>query len=61
VVRLDVAVTGSEITRDIAVLELRYLDQTWHKPGPVHIEFAILCRMTGHGKNDNGENGLKQQ
>ena len=40
VVRLDNKFTGNKITGDIAVLELRYVDQTWSDKSPVHIE---LC------------------
>jgi hypothetical protein len=40
VVRLDNKITGKNVTGDIAVLELRYVDQMWSDPSPVHIE---LC------------------
>lgn len=40
VVKLDDKFTGNKITGDIAVLELRYVDQSWSDPNPVHIE---LC------------------
>lgn len=40
VVRLDNKITGDNISGDIAVLELRYINKTWDDPGPVHIE---LC------------------
>lgn len=40
VVRLDNKINGKNISGDITVLELRYVDQTWSNPSPVHIE---LC------------------
>jgi len=40
VVKLDNKITGKNLTGEIAVLELRYADQTWNDPSPVHIE---LC------------------
>ena len=42
VVQLDDKITGNNITGDIVVLELRYVDQTWNDPSPVHIE---LCNF----------------
>lgn len=40
VVKLDNKINGKTISGDITVLELRYIDQTWNAPSPVHIE---LC------------------
>ena len=40
VVKLDYKISGEKITGDIVVLELRYLEQTWQEPTPVHLE---LC------------------
>ena len=40
VVRLDETISGETLTGNIVVLEIRYEEQTWDDPGPVHIE---LC------------------
>jgi hypothetical protein len=40
VVRLHDKIKGNNISGDLAVLELRYVDQTWSESSPVHIE---LC------------------
>lgn len=40
VVKLDNKIMGNKIAGDIIVLELRYVDQNWSDPSPVHIE---LC------------------
>jgi hypothetical protein len=47
VVRLDDRIKGNNISGDIAVLELRYGDQTWSDPSPVHIE---LCDFVPEDK-----------
>jgi hypothetical protein len=47
VIRLDCKITGSKITGDMAVLELRYMDQTWREPGAVHLE---LCEFMPEDK-----------
>jgi hypothetical protein len=53
VVRLDQAITGEEITGDILVLSLRYVDQTWQEPSPVHI---YLCNyLPRDNEQVNGE------
>ncbi|HYG50852.1 MAG TPA: hypothetical protein VD905_08105 [Flavobacteriales bacterium] len=40
VVKFDQIFSGEKITGDIGILELRYENQTWSVPSPVHIE---LC------------------
>ena len=40
VVKLDNKISGQKVTGDIAVLELRQVEQTFQEPTPVHIE---LC------------------
>lgn len=40
VVKLNEQITGRKITGNIVVLELRYVEQNWSDPSPVHIE---LC------------------
>jgi hypothetical protein len=47
VVKLDLKISGEEITGDIVVLELRYENQTWDSPTPVHLE---LCDFMPENK-----------
>lgn len=47
VVKLSELVSGEKITGNIFVLELRYVEQTWSQPTPVHIE---LCNFMPENK-----------
>lgn len=47
VIKFDEEISGREISGDILVIQLRYVDQTWNDPNPVHIE---LCDFVPENK-----------
>lgn len=48
IIKLDQKISGEIIMGDIVVLELRYEEQTWDTPSPVHVE---LCDFMPEDKS----------